>query len=88
MNILSIDAWNDSECNWSWNAWHKVGTINKADFEALKTARQQIAFFREEGFIGEGSQGKVTIDDDEYNLILCVKGTLEPLFAIEYGPEY
>jgi len=87
MKVLSIDAWRDGS-SWTWNAWYTIGTITKEEFEALKTARQKLAWFRLNNFLADGSKGKVCIDDDGYNMVVCVRGTGRPLFAIEYGPEY
>jgi len=88
MKILSIDAWREPEGGWNWNQWYTVGNIDKSDFENLKTARATIKWFRESGFISDYSKGRVAIDDDGYNVVVCDKNTHEPVFAIEYGPEY
>ena len=82
--ILSIDAWRD-ECGWTWNQWFKVGTIDREVFETLTTTRKILKFFRDEGFLSEGSQGRVAIEDDGYNIVAVDRNTFEPLFAIEYG---
>lgn len=92
MNVLSIDAWR-YDGGWTWNMWHKVGTVERTDFETLtaggaKSNRRVIRFFREHGYLSEGSKGKVAIEDDGYNVVVIDKGTREPLFAIEYGPHY
>lgn len=87
LKILSIDAWNSPE-GWTWNQWYKIGTIEKSDFEELKTNRQKIKWFRDNGFISESSKGKVSIEDDQYNIVLLEKSNRRPLYAIEYGPVY
>jgi hypothetical protein len=87
MKILSIDAWKTPD-GWTWNNWHKVGEIDKEKFESLVTTRQILAWMREEGYLSDHSKGRVSINDDQYNLVIVGKNTLEPLFAIEYGPEY
>ena len=87
MKILSIDAWRDGN-GWTWNQWFTVGTINKEDFEKLDTPRKSIKWFRDNDFITNESKGKVEIDDDGHNVVICNKNTHQPLFAIEYGPEY
>lgn len=87
MKILSIDAWRE-DSSWTWNNWFNVGTIEKSDFEKLDNNRKLIRFFRDSGFIGSESAGRVAIDDDMHNIVLIDKNTHEPLFAIEYGPEY
>lgn len=88
MKILSIDAWRDSEGGWTWNQWFDVGSIDKTEFESLKTNRQIIKWFRDNGFITAASAGKVCIDDDQHNIVICQKSNRMPLFAIEYGMEY
>lgn len=89
MRILSIKAWAGCEPgSWEWNNWFTVGNIDKAEFEKLDTNRKLIRWFREEGFISDYSKGRICIDDDQYNIVVCDKNTFEPLFAIEYGPEY
>jgi len=87
LQILSIDAWRE-EGSWSWNQWYKIGTISKSDFEKLKTNRDFIKFFRNEGYIGENSKGKVSIEDDGYNIVLCERSNNRPLYAIVHGPVY
>ena len=87
LQILSIDAWRYDN-SWSWNFWSRSGTIEKEDFEKLKTNRDFINFFRNEGYIGENSKGKVSIEDDGYNIVICERSNNRPLYAIEYGPVY
>lgn len=99
LRILSIDAWRDGP-GWTWNNWHHVGDISKADFEALsddangaplqahKANRKILAMFRERGYLRSTSGGKCSVDDDGHNVVVQARGTGEPLFAIEYGPAY
>ena len=88
MKVLSIDAWRDSE-GWTWNNWFTVGSINKKTFETLTTNRKILKWFRDEGYLSTTrSPGKCSVDDDQYNITIRNKDTFEPLFAIEYGPEY
>jgi hypothetical protein len=77
--ILSIDAWKDQE-GWQWNNWFRSGTIE----EIPKTNRGILKMMRDEGYLADGSKGKLAIEDDEYNLVIVEKNTREPLFAIEY----
>jgi hypothetical protein len=88
MKVLSIDAWRESEGGWAWNAWYSVGSIDKAEFEKLKTNRAILRWFRDSGYLGDGSKGCVTVDDDQFNVVVCARSSGEPLFAIEYGPHY
>lgn len=87
MRILSIDAWNGPD-GWSWNNWHEIGTVDKKDFEELKTNRQILKWFRDEGYLTEESKGKCSIDDDQHNIVIRQRSNAMPLLAIEYGPEY
>jgi hypothetical protein len=89
MKILSIDAWAGYEPKtWDWNNWFKVGEISKEEFETLKTEKDYRFWFRNNGYTNTANKKKVTIDDDQYNIVVCNAKTLRPLFAIEYGPEY
>lgn len=84
VTILSIDAWRDQD-SWSWNQWFKVGTIDLATLETLKTNRQILAYMRREGYLGPRSAGIVAVEDDQYNLVITERSTRMPLFAIAYG---
>lgn len=88
MNILSIDAWRDNEGGWQGNSWCRAGTIDKATFEALKTNRQTLRYLRDAGHLSAYSAGRVSVEDDGYNVVICDRSTGEPIIAIEYGPEY
>lgn len=88
MKILSIDAWGNNEGGYEWNNWFKVGTISKEDFEKLDSNRKLIKYMRDEGFLSDCSKGKISIEDDQYNIVFCNKNNKRPIFAIEYGPEY
>lgn len=87
MKILSIDA-NKSFGGWDWNNWYKVGEIEKAEFEKLDTTRKVLSYMREGGYLTDWSKGRVAVQDDQYNVVIVDKNTHEPLYAIEYGPEY
>jgi hypothetical protein len=87
MKVLSIDAWNDGE-GWSWNNWYHVGTISKVDFEALKTDKAVALWFYDNGYTTSSDMRSISIEDDQYNIVICEKKGGMPLFAIEYGPEY
>ena len=84
MRILSIDAWRYDD-NWTWNNWFNIGDCN-VPLAELDTNRKILKFMRDEGYLSEMSKGKVTVDDDQFNLVIINRRTLEPLFAIEYGP--
>ncbi len=89
LNILSIDAWACIEPKtWDWNNCFKIGSINKEDFEKLNTTRKVLKYMRDEGYLTDKSIGKCTVEDDQYNLVVCYKSNGCPLIAIEYGPAY
>lgn len=81
MKILSIDAWGNETDGYEWNNWHTVGTID----EIPKTDDEIIQYFIDEGYLKPNAKGLVTLDDDQFNILILDKRTLEPLFAIEYG---
>lgn len=81
-NILSIGAWRyGGDC--TWNQWFILGTCSD-DVLSLST-RKLLSYLRRGGFLGPGSIGRVSVDDDGYNVVIRARGTLEPLLAIEYG---
>jgi hypothetical protein len=81
--ILSIDAWRYDGC-WQWNAWYNVGNIDTLP----STNRSILKLIRDEGYLTEYSKGRVCIEDDGYNIVICDKGDRRPLYAIEYGNHY
>lgn len=83
VNVLSIDAWRYDGC-WNWNAWYTVGTVPLATCDL--TPRRLLAYLRKEGYLAEGSKGRVRVEDDGYNVVVLARGTGEPLIALEYGP--
>lgn len=87
MKILSIEAWGNSRDGYEWNSWHKIGEVSKKEFEILNTNRKILKFLRNEGYLSDMSKGRVLIDDDQYNIVICDRSR-KPLLAIEYGPEY
>lgn len=85
--ILSIDAWRQPE-GWTWNAWYKVGEINRATLASLTTNRAILRYLRSAGYLTDYSKGRVGVEDDGYNLTVYQRGDGQPLLAIEYGPVY
>ena len=89
MKVLSIEAWADIEPKtWQWNNLFNVGEISKQEFETLKTDKDFAKWFFDNGYTTNYDMRQIYIDDDQYNIVICEKKTKEPLFAIEYGPEY
>ena len=78
--LLSIDAWRD-DCGWTWNNWHRV----EADIyiDPKTTNRGLLAFMRRNNWLSDYSKGKAAIEDDGYNVVICDRGTGEPIFAFE-----
>ena len=64
---------------------YKVGSIDLVTLESLDSNRKILAYMRREGYLSNASAGRVTCDDDQYNIVICEKGNLMPLFAIAYG---
>ena len=88
LKVLSIDAWKNYE-GWECNQWYKVATIEKIDFEKIeKSTRKVLNWFRKNELLSDYSKGRVYIEDDGYNIVVCDKNNNCPLFAIEYGPVY
>ncbi len=83
LNILSIDAWR-YDGSWSWNNWHKIGTVDRALIDS--TPRKLFRALRDAGYLSAASVGRVSVDDDGHNVVICDRATREPLFAIEHGP--
>jgi hypothetical protein len=80
--ILSIDAWRNGP-HWDWNNWHCVGDCptQVADMPPRKLFR----WLRDNGYLNARSIGKVELEDDQYNVVICERSTHRPLYAIEYG---
>lgn len=88
MKVLSIDAWGNKQDKYQWNVWYKIGEIDKNTFGQLKTDKAIATWFKENGYTNSDDMRMITIEDDQYNVVICEKKTGKPLFAIEYGPEY
>ena len=82
--VLSIEAWRNP-WGWDWNSWRRIGEIDRATLDTLTTNRKVLRWMRDEGYLTPWSKGRVTVEDDQYNLVILDKNTREPLFAIEYG---
>ena len=91
MNVLSIDAWRERSGGWTWDHWHKRGTLTVREFGRLgcrtrQETRVTLTWLREQGYLSEDSKGAVTIEDDQYNLTVLDRKPRKPLIAIEYVP--
>lgn len=69
----------------SWNNWFDVGRAPRTLCGASEA--DQIAWFIDNGFVNEKAKAECYIDDDQYNLVIAVKATHKPLYALEYGNE-
>ncbi len=83
--IISIDAWRDGD-GWTWNQWFNLSPRFPADLLDA-SPRTIFRWFREQGLLSPQSAGRVAIEDDQYNLVIVLRHSREPLFAIEYGSE-
>jgi len=85
--VLSIDAWREAEGGWTWNNWHCVGTVPRDIVPGRLTTqsiRRLLNELRNE-FLSAQSAGQLAVEDDGYNIVIMMKGTRMPVYAIEYG---
>lgn len=83
-NLLSIDAWRECEGGWTWNNWFSVEKdIYIAESEL--TARKLLKYMRKCNWLSNASKGRLSIEDDGYNIIIQNKDTFEPILALCYG---
>ena len=85
---LSIDAWNNGEGSWDWNAWHRMGEDITIDNERDTTPRKLLAILRDMGYLSDASKGQLCVEDDGQNLTILMRGTLEPIMALDYGAHW
>jgi len=78
--LLSIDAWRYDGC-WQWNNWFRIEADIYLDPET--TNRELLAFMRRNKWLSEASKGRVSIEDDGYNIVICDRNTGKPLYAFE-----
>jgi hypothetical protein len=86
VNVLSIDAWADGpeeERGWAWNSWHKVGSADRSTLP--ESDADLLAWFVSEGYVNAKALTECEIDDDQYNYVIRVIETGEPLYAVAYG---
>ena len=87
VSVLSIDAWADGDEGWSWNAWHKVGTVALAEIVDLDDQALR-EWFHSNGYTTTANPALSEIDDDQYNIVICDAKDHRPVFAIAYGEAY
>lgn len=84
-HLLGIDAWNDGEDGWTWNNWHKLESEIFFAESRLGSARAILSWFRKAGYLSDASKGKCAIEDDGYNVVVSLRSTGKPLYALCYG---
>ena len=57
-------------------------------YKVADNSRKLFRWFRDAGMLSDGSKGRVTCEDDGYNIVIVNKDTREPLFAIEVWRAY
>lgn len=84
LKVLSIDAWR-YDGGWNWNQWYLLSTTVPENI--IDNNRKLLNYLRAHGVLGEGSKGRVAVEDDQHNKVIVDKNTFEPLYAVEYGSE-
>jgi hypothetical protein len=83
--LLSIDAYKDD--SWQWNAWYTLEDdifINETEL----TPRKVLAMLRKWGFLTDASKGRLSVEDDGYNIVIQDRKTFEPILALDYGQHW
>jgi hypothetical protein len=47
-----------------------------------------LAMLRKWGYLTDASKGRLSIEDDGYNIVIQNKDTFEPIMALEYGSNW
>ena len=85
IKILKIDACRN-DGYWEWNNWYYYSAaITVEEFQGLKSNRATLKLLRDFGLLSDFSKGKVSVEDDGYNVVVQQKSTGRPILAIEYG---
>jgi len=83
--LLNVDAWHDGD-GWTWNNWHTIEDGIYLHETVMQSARKLLRFCRDNlRILSNESKGKLSVEDDGYNVMILVRGTHEPLFAFCYG---
>jgi hypothetical protein len=85
--ILSIDAWRDMDGGWYWNSWFKVGYVELSEVRAIVARHGKarlLKLLRDEYGLSIPA-GYCEVVDDGYNYEIRLRGTQEPIYAVEYG---
>ena len=78
--LLSIDAWRYDD-GWTWNDIFRVEEDIYLSPDV--TPRRLFSFMRRNGWLTDYSKGRVRLEDDGYNLVICDRNTGKPIFAFE-----
>lgn len=85
--VLNIDAWTGMEENtWQWNNWFNFGEYDENEYGELNK-ENALKYFADQ-LANPSKVNEYDVDDDQYNLVLIRKDTLEPILAIEYGSHF
>ena len=84
LRLLSIDAWREFEGGWTWNQWYSLEEDIYME-ETELTPRKIFKALRKWDYLSNESKGRVSLDDDGYNIVIQDKNTYEPIFALCYG---
>jgi len=81
-DLLRIDAWRDGG-SWTWNSWHRVARVplRWCDLDPRALLREMRAADYVDG------AGRLSVEDDGFNITIKARGTGEPLLALAYGAE-
>lgn len=70
--ILDVTAYPKNK-TWEWDSWYDTGS--RIDIDCLNWSnRKLLKYLRDNaGILSDYSKGKVFIEDDQYNLVICDK---------------
>lgn len=83
--LLGVDALKYEGC-WNWDSWWRIE--DSIYIESKPTPRLIFKLLRQWGYLNDYSKGKVELDDDGYNLVICKKSNHQPVLALCYGEHW
>jgi hypothetical protein len=86
VTIVSIDAIKDDYRNWTWDWWGKLEEVFISKDKL--TPRAIFKYLRDIGYLNDYSKGRLELDDDGYNLVVCRKSNHQPVIALCYGEHW
>lgn len=81
VSVISISALGSPE-GWQWNDVHHIG---KVPLHVTRLSNRRILRWMRENGYRVPQEGRAMVDDDGYNVVICHRGTREPLYALAYG---